>query len=287
MKYLLLMLFLFTSITFASVHQEIRILEQKSGGRLGISAIDTGTGQLIEYRARERFLFCSTFKVMGVAAVLKKSMKDNLLLNRTIHYTKKDLVEYSPVTEQHVHDGMSVVELSKATITMSDNTAINLLMHILGGPKSISDFARTIGDHQFNLTSWEPDLNSAIPGEKRDTTTPKAMRESLKKLLLGSVLNAKQQKLLRDWLVHNTTGDHRIRSGVPNYWIVAEKTGTGSYGTTNDIGIVYPLHCKPIDLVIYFTQKEKNATANESVIASATKILISEFRKTNKCLQDT
>ena len=287
MKHLLSILLLFASASFASVHQAIKTIEQKSGGRLGISAIDTGTGQVIEYRAQERFPFCSTFKVMGVAAILKASMKDDLLLNRKIHYTKKDLVEYSPITQQHVHDGMSVAELCGATITMSDNTAINLLMHVLGGPEAISDFARIIGDHQFNLTHWEPNLNSAIPGEKRDTTTPKAMMESLKNLVLGTVLNAKQKELLLDWLTHNTTGNHRIRAGVSHQWIIADKTGTGGYGTTNDIGIVYPSHCKPIVLVIYFTQKEKNATANESVIASATKILMSEFRNTNKCLQDT
>lgn len=278
-------MFLFCSSSFASIHQEIKIIEQKSNGRLGVSAIDTETGQLIEYRSQERFPFCSTFKVMGVAAILKASMSDQSLLNQKIHYVKKDLVEYSPITEKHVGDGMTVAELCHATLTTSDNTAMNLLMRILGGPEAVSHFARTIGDDRFNLMRWEPELNSAIPGEKEDTTTPKAMRVSIQKLLLGSVLDTKQKSLLQNWLIHNTTGDHRIRAGVPNQWIAADKTGTGGYGTTNDIGILYPPHCKPIVLVVYFTQKEKNAAANEAIIASVTKVLINQFEKTDKCLR--
>ena len=284
MTFLFSLLLLWSSVSFASVHQTIQVLEEKSGGRLGISAIDTNNHHVIEYRSAERFPFCSTFKVMGVAAILTASMKDGVFLKRKIHYTKKELVEYSPITEKHINDGMTIAELCHATITTSDNTAMNLLMRLLGGPNAVSAFARTIGDHQFHLTRWEPELNSAIPDEKRDTTTPKAMRMSLQELLLGSALKHEQRKLLRDWLIHNTTGDHRIRAAVSKKWVVADKTGTGGYGTTNDIGIVYPPHCKPIVLAIYFTQKEKNAPANEAIIASVTKTVMNEFGKTNSCL---
>lgn len=277
-------LFILTSTAFASVHQEIQAIEQQLNGRLGISAIDTQTNELIEYRADERFPLCSTFKVMGVAAILKASMGDSSLLDRTIYYQKKDLVKYSPSTEKHIKRGMSVAALCKAAITKSDNTAINLLMTIVGGPVAVLEYARSIGDRQFNLIHWEPELNSAIPGDKADTTTPRAMRVSLQKLLLGSHLNMKQRTLLQNWLIHNTTGDHRIRAGVPNNWVVADKTGSGDYGTTNDIAIVYPPHCKPIVLAIYFTQKNKNALTNESILAQTTQKLVNKFKKTNKCL---
>lgn len=283
---LLPLLLILSSLAFASIQQKLQIIEEKSGGQIGVSAIDTEMHHIIEFHSQKRFPFCSTFKVMGVAAILKASMKDDLLLQQTIHYQKKDLITYSPITEKHLTYGMTISELCKATITTSDNTAMNLIMHILGGPTAVTEFARTIGDNKFNLTRWEPDLNSAIPGEKRDTTTPKAMRISLQKLLLGVVLNIKQRELLNDWLIHNTTGDRRIRAGVSDQWIVADKTGTGEYGTTNDIGIVYPLHCKPIVLSIFFTQKDKHAIPNEAVIALITKILINEFEKTNKCLQN-
>lgn len=283
-KFLLLLLLVSSSQVFASIYQEIRAIETKSGGIIGISAIDTETHQIIEYQSQKRFPFCSTYKVMSVAAILKTSMQDNSLLKRKIHYQQKDLITYSPITKKHLTDGMSVAELCKATITTSDNTAINLLIHILGGPTQVTAFARTIGDNQFNLTRWEPYLNSAIPGDKRDTTTPKAMRISLQNLVLGSVLNKKLRELLRDWLIHNKTGNHRIRAGVPN-WIVADKTGTGDYGTTNDIGIIYLPHCKPIILSIFFTQRNKKAVPNETLIALTTRMLINEFEKTNKCLQ--
>ena len=266
MTYLFSLLLVLSSVSFASIQQTMQALEEKSGGRLGVSAVDTNNHHVIAYRSEEHFPFCSTFKVMGVAAVLHASTKDPAYLQRKIHYTKQDLVAYSPITEKHLNEGMLITELCQATITTSDNTAINLLMHLLGGPAAISGFAKTIGDHQFYLTRWEPTLNSAIPGEKRDTTTPSAMRLSLQKLILGSALPSEQRTLLRDWLIHNTTGNNRIRAAISKRWKVADKTGTGEYGTTNDIGVIYPPHCKPIVLAIYFTQKQKRAPANEAII---------------------
>lgn len=284
MKFLLFLCMAISLNTFAAISQEIKAFEDSSGGRVGVSAIDTTTNKIITYRGNERFPFCSTFKFIGVSAILKANMKKSSLLSQHIQYTKKDLVEYSPVTAKHVKDGMSVAQLCEATLSTSDNSAMNFLMKILGGPKTVTQFSRKIGDHVFNLTRWEPDLNTAIPNDIRDTTSPDAMRLSMQRILLGSVLGKMERNLLRQWLIHNTTGSNRIRSSVPSNWIVGDKTGTGGYGTTNDIAIIYPPNCKPIILVIYFTQKEKNAVPNESVVALVTKSVIHEFLKTDQCL---
>ena len=81
---------------------EFRKLEETSGGRLGVSATDTETGWRIQYRADERFPFCSTFKVLLVAAILKKSETEPGLLEKNISYTKKDLVSWSPITKNYL-----------------------------------------------------------------------------------------------------------------------------------------------------------------------------------------
>ncbi|KTC76803.1 class A beta-lactamase [Legionella brunensis] len=268
-----------------SLQGKLAELEASSGGRIGISAINTANDMRLQYRAEERFPFCSTFKMMGVAAVLKKSMMVSGLLQQRINYKKEDLIVYSPVTEKHLRDGMTIAELCIAAIQQSDNTAIDLLIKKLGGRKAINVFAHSIGDLSFRLDRLEPELNSAIPGDVRDTSTPAAMEKSLQRLGLGNGLALPQRELLQTWLKGNTTGGARIRASVPKGWIVGDKTGTGDYGTTNDIAIIWPPKCPPIVVAIYFTQTKKDAAPNNEVIASATRLLLNTFARTDECIK--
>lgn len=255
--------------------QKLAQLERSANGRIGVSAIDLGSKKQIQYRADERFPVCSTFKAIAVSAILKKSENDKNLLQQKVKYTKEDLVTYSPVTEKHIADGMTVFDLSEAVMTKSDNTAVNLLMKKIGGPRGVTQFARSIGDTTFRLDRWEPDLGTAIPGNVRDTSTPKAMATTFQKLVIGNVLKASQRDQLQEWLKNNTTGDKKIRAGVPKGYVVGDKTGSGEYGATNDIAIIWPpKNQKPIVIAIYFTQNQKDAKWRDDVVAFATKIVI-------------
>ncbi|MRV70272.1 class A beta-lactamase [Duganella sp. FT92W] len=253
---------------------QLAALERSAGGRLGVAVLDTGSGKQVLHRAGERFAFCSTFKTMVAAAILARGTKEPDLLARRIHYTKADLVTYSPATEQHVADGMTVAALCEAAIQLSDNSAANLLMKILGGPQAVTAYARAIGDQEFRLDRWETELNTAIPGDARDTTTPAAMMQSVNRLLLGDALGAPQRKQLVDWMVGTVTGNERIRAGSPAGATVADKTGTGSYGVTNDIGVVWPKGKAPVVVVVYYTGTDKDSKARSDVIASATRIAL-------------
>jgi beta-lactamase class A len=270
----------------ASIQKKFAELEATSDGRLGVSAINTANNARIQYRAEERFPLCSTSKVMVVAAILKQSEENESLLQKRITYRKKEVEKsgYTPITQQHLTNGMSVNELCQAAIEYSDNMAMNLLMKILGGPRAVNAYAESINDHTFRLDRWEPELNTA-PGDNRDTTTPNAMANSLKQLTLGDVLAPPQQEQLKTWLKNNTTGNARIRAGVPKGWIVGDKTGTGDYGTSNDIAIIWPPNCSPIILAIYFTQNKKEATLRENVIASTTHLVLDEFAKSDQCIK--
>jgi beta-lactamase class A len=249
-------------------------LEQALAGRLGVFAIDTANGDRLSYRADEYFPMCSTFKVILASAILKRSTQIDGLMQQRIKYQQSDLVTYSPITERYVKDGMTVDALCTAAIQYSDNTASNLLMTILGGPVAVTTFARSIGDRQFQLDRWETALNSSIPGDRRDTSTPNAMAISLQRLAFGDTLEPRLQLQLRVWLQGNTTGATRIRAGVPADWQVGDKTGTGDYGTANDIGLLWPPRRSPVVVAIYTTQGEKDAKARNDVIASAARIVV-------------
>lgn len=267
-----------TTANNRAIEVRLAALEASSGGRLGVVMLDAGGGTVAAYRSSERFPLCSTFKVVLAAAVLKWSTMEPGLLERRIMYNKDELVFWSPVTEKHITEGMSVADLCAATMQYSDNTAANLLLKLLGGPQALTDFARSINDPAFRVDRWETDLSEALPGDERDTTTPESMANSLWKVAFSDVLPLPQREMLFGWLKSNTTGDASIRAGVPAGWAVGDKTGGGGYGTTNDIAVLWPPEGNPLILVVYFTQSTPDASARKDVIAAAARLLIEDLR---------
>ena len=250
-------------------------LERRAGGRLDVAAWRAGGGgggggkRTIDWRGDERFPFCSTAKVMVAATVLARARREPGLLDERVRYRKADLVSWSPVTERHVDDGMTVADLCAAALQVSDNSACNLLLDRIGGPAAVTVFARRLGDTAFRMDRRETELNTAIPGDPRDTTTPRAMAKSLEALLLEEALAPDARRRLLDWMLANTTGKERIQAGFPAGWRVADKTGTGDYGTTNGVGIVFPPQGEPVIVAIYYT----GSTSDSKVVAAAAAIV--------------
>lgn len=252
-------------------HPEFTALERALNGEIGVAAIDGASGRAIGYRQDRRFPMCSTFKTVLAAAMLARADAVPPLLDKRLALPKESFVSYSPITGKHAGDAMSVAELCAAALQYSDNTAANTLMRELGGPSALTQYARALGDEHFRLDRWETELNSAIPGDERDTTTPSAMAQTLRKLLLQDGLAPSRQSQLREWMLGNTTGDSRIRAAVPAGWRVADKTGTGSYASASDIAVIYPPDRAPIVLAIYTRQPARDAEARSDIIAQAAK----------------
>lgn len=255
---------------------QLAALEREAGGRLGLAVRDPATGRRFAYRGGERFPLCSTFKLVLAAAVLRKSQDDPGLLEQLAAYGPGALLAWAPVTRRNLEQGrpMTVADLCAAAIQVSDNTAANLLLGKLGGPKALMAYARSLGDQAFRLDRVEPGLNSALPGDPRDTTTPEAMARTVEKLVLGDALAAPQRRQLADWLKGNTTGGESIRAGAPAGWMVGDKTGSGGYGTTNDVAVLWPPQGGPLVLAVYFTQAQKDAPARKDVLAAATRLVL-------------
>lgn len=249
-------------------------LERELHGELGVAAVDSAGGRTVGHRLDQRFPLCSTFKAVLAAALLARAGGAPGLLDKRLRLPKADFVSYSPITGKHVDDEMSVAELCAAALQYSDNTAGNALLRELGGPDALTRYARALGDTRFRLDRWETALNSALPGDERDTTTPLAMARTLQKLLLQDGLAPAEQARLRGWMLGNTTGGTRIRAAVPAGWQVADKTGTGDYGSANDVGVLYPPGRAPIVLAIYTRRTVKDAEARSDIVARAARIAL-------------
>lgn len=257
--------------------EDLKKLEEEFDVRLGVYAIDTGADKEISYRENERFAYTSTFKPLAVGAVLQTKSDEEL--EETITYSEEDLVTYSPITEQHVDEGMTLVEIADAAIRYSDNTAGNLLLEAMGGPDELETILRDIGDETIEMDRYETELNEAKPGDIRDTSTPKAMATTLQQYVLEDVLDADRREVLTNMLINNTTGDALIRAGVPDGWTVGDKTGAGGYGTRNDIGIIWPEGDEePIVIAIMSSRDEEDADYDDKLIEKATEIVLQELR---------
>ncbi len=258
-------------------------LEKRYQKKIGVAAINLGNQQSIEYRANELFPIQSTFKAFLVSYILKQSMTNPDLLKQRLKIKKADIVAWSPVTEQHIGNTMSVEELCRAAVSYSDNTATNLLLKISGGYQGLTAFIRRMGDSSFQIAHWEPSLNSN-PESDKDTATPVSIRDDLVKILKTDLLGSTQRKQLLHWMKNNTTGAHHIRSGIAKNWIVADKTGAGNYAVANDIAIIWPPHCQPIVLAVYTHGYHKQDKANNQVFAELTRLVIKHFAATDTCL---
>ncbi|MCH9641526.1 MAG: class A beta-lactamase [Actinomycetia bacterium] len=215
----------------------IEALERRYNVVVGLSAVDVPSGRRLTHRAKDRFAMCSTFKGYAAAAVLRKSERGELALTDAVTIEQADIISHSPVTRTRVGATMTLAELCQAAVQVSDNGAANWLLRVLGGPSAITDFARSIGDEESRLDRWETELNSAIPGDPRDTSTPLALGIGYRNLLAGSALEGAGRRQLKNWMLANETSS--LRAGLPAGWTSADKSGGGGYGTTNDVGIAY------------------------------------------------
>ena len=253
---------------------EFAAIERRVKGRLGVAVLDTASGRRLGYHADSRFPMCSTFKWLLVARILTRVENREEDLARLIKYSEADILAYAPITKQHLQEGrMSVSALAEAAVEYSDNTAANLLLATIGGPAGLTSWLRSIGDQVTRLDRNEPELNSATPGDKRDTTSPNAVVADLNTILLGKVLAESSRDLLIGWLKANTTGGARIRAGLPAGWTVGDKTGTGANGSTNDVAIVWPPGGKPVLIAAYLTGTRAKSDNCNSALADVGRIV--------------
>jgi len=261
-----------------TLYDYFNAIEKRTGGVLGVAAIDTTTGKTIDYHGEKRFAMCSTFKLLLVAAVLSRVDEKEDSLDRIISYQPSDLLDYAPITAKHIDKGgMKLSELCAAAIEYSDNTAANLLFKVIGGPGGLTAYIRSLGDSVTRFDRIEPFLNSNIQGDDRDTTTPKAMRDTILKLVIGNCLSPESRKQLEEWLIAFKTGSERLRAGIPSSWRVGNKTGTGLNGATNDVAVLWPPNRSPMIIAVYFTNAQVSAKECNAVIAEVGHIITTEF----------
>ncbi|PQV54692.1 class A beta-lactamase [Paraburkholderia sp. BL21I4N1] len=248
-------------------------IERRYGGRLGLFAVDTGSGRTLAYRADERFLMCSTFKGLLVAQVLARVDAGKEKLERLVHYTERDLIFTSPITKANVAQGaMSVGALCQAAVEVSDNTAAILLMRSTGGPAALTRFMRDLGDTVTRSDRYEPESNQY--SGLLDTTTPRAIATSAARILLGDVLSHQSRRQLEEWMVACKPGLNRLRAALPADWLAGDRPGTSVERETNDYAIVRPPGRSPLLVAAYYDAPGVSMELRETVLREAGHVFV-------------
>jgi beta-lactamase class A len=237
----------------------LKAIHKRTGGRLGVHILDSQSGKRLTLDDDSRYAMASTFKVPLVASLLWQVDHGAFPLTQILPFDKSDLVANSPIIQKAVEQGgseLTVRDLCGAAVAFSDNAAANILLKAMGGPEALTQFMRSIGDETTRLDRNEPDLNSNLRGDERDTTTPHAMVESLLKIFTQSVLSLASRALLIDWMITSRNGLDRVRKGLPKSWQTGNKTGTGQYGAVNDLVVTWPPERRPILIAVYMSESK-------------------------------
>ena len=247
-------------------------LEARLGGRLGVAALDVGSQRRVSWRGQERFPFCSTFKAFLAVAVLERVQRGEEQLDRAVPVVRADMIPHAPVTEKAIGRTLTIRELMQAAVEVSDNPAANILIREMGGIAVWRAWWPTFGDTTTLISRLEPDLNTALPDDPRDTCLPDQTLANIRELAFSDRLTPEHDQMIQGWLTASPTGPNRIKAGAPQGWTVAHKTGTGVNGTANDIGVAFPVSGSPVVLATYFTgATQASDDQRDAVIAEATR----------------
>ena len=281
MKKLLLLagLMVCSTLSYASqLNEDISLLEQQTSSRIGVSVWDTQADERWDYRGDERFPLMSTFKTLACAKMLSDMDSGKLSKNATAKVDERSIVVWSPVMDKLAGQNTRIEHACEAAMLMSDNTAANLVLNEIGGPKAVTMFLRTIGDKATRLDRIEPRLNEATPGDSRDTTTPNAILNTLRTLVEGDTLSYESRVQLKIWMQDNKVSDSLMRSVLPTGWSIADRSGAGGHGSRGINAIIWKENHRPVYISIYVTETELSLQARDQLVAQISQLILQKYK---------
>ena len=268
-----------SSVHANSIIKKIEEIESQLGARIGVSIYDVTDNKLWNYNGDTRFPLMSTFKTLACAKLLVDVEKGLQSFNTSSVITKSSLVKWSPVTKKHIGEKFTLKQACSAAMIMSDNTAANIVLTGIKGPKALTQFMRSIGDEVTRLDRFEPYLNEALDGDKRDTTTPNAIVKSLHTLLFGDALSQASKAKLKQWMIDNKVTGSLFRSVLPEHWSIADRSGAGGYGSRGITAVVWSDKRSPLIISIYLTQTDASFALRNKAIANIGKEIFTVYSK--------
>jgi len=239
-----------------SVEQQLGSLAAGSSADVGIAALDLNTGESVSIKGDTPFPMASTVKV-GIAA---------LYLSQVDH-GKKSLDD--------TIDGQPVRKLMGRMLIYSDNRAADILFRDVGGPSALRQWLTTNGVHGVHVDRTIAQLlaDKRDLFDVRDSSTPKAMVDLLRRLYRGELISAQSRNYLLGLMAQCETGKNRMKWLLPAGTPVEHKTGTLN-GLADDVGFITMPDGHRIAVAIF----ARGGSGRPQTIAAAARAIYDGFR---------
>jgi beta-lactamase class A len=286
-------------------------IERETGGRMGVYAIHLGDGRRLEWRPRERFPMASTYKVPISMIAAGRAHTQGLTLDEPVPVLPSDLRPApSPIADSVGSAGGTTTlgALIRSALMYSDNTASDVLLRWVGGPRAVTARFGVAGmrvdrpEGQIQLDwngvtqppppdQWSLDLfrrlRDAVPdaekqaaharfyADPRDTATPEGMATVLRGLEGSLGMPAGSRRFLLDAMAASVPGPNRLKGMLPAGTRVEHKTGTIGQ-ETNDVGLITLPDGARVAIAV-FVRAPGGTGPGEQAIARAAKLVYDLF----------
>lgn len=251
---------------------------------VGVSIIGNNGKDTISMNGDRRFPMQSVFKFHIALAVLSEIDKGKLSLDQKIEIGKDELLPedfWSPLRDENPNGGIFTIEkLIQYSVSHSDNTACDVLIRLVGTPKTVEEYIKKSGINDIQITFNEEEMQAKWENMFQNWITPKVASETLKLFYenKNNLLSKNSYDFFWKTNKETTTGKNRIRGRLPEGTVVAHKTGwsgtnkeTGITAAVNNIGIVFLPNGEYFIISVFVSESKENFDTNEKIIADIAK----------------
>jgi beta-lactamase class A len=256
---------------------QIEEIARAAQGRVGVAVTVLETGESVAVHGDEHFPMQSVYKLPIAMAALHAVDGGALALDGKVVVQAADLVPariYSPLRDRYPHGGveLSLRELLRLTVEVSDGTASDVVLRLAGGGESVTRFLRGLGVSGMVVATSEAEMARGDDVQYRNWATPLAAIQVLRAIQEGSGLSPSSRALLREFMFASVPGPRRIPGLLPAGTRVAHKTGTsrtfgGLTRATNDVGIVRLPDAWHLAVAVFVADSKADEATREAVIA--------------------
>ena len=249
----------------AALEEKFRAVAATAGGTVGVSVLNLETGRGASLRGNERFPMASVFKLAVAVELLSRADRGAVRLEQKMTLAPADMRPGGPLSERAPNGGtaLTVGELLEAMLVDGDNTAVDLLLPLAGGPEVVTAQLDAVGLGDIRVDRSELELAFDVAGvatapprptrslatiraaidsvpeaahreafakflaDPRDTTTPNALVQLLRQVQEGRRLTPDSRERLLALMVRTRAGAGRLKGQLPAGTPVAHRTGTG------------------------------------------------------------
>lgn len=273
---LLLTLIVGPAVAQPPLQQQIRTIAADAHGKVSVACSLPGTPLNCDLDPTAHPPMQSVFKLPLALTILHQVEQGKFSLDQPIRFLPEDRIlpkPYSPLQDKYPDAGVDIPlrTLLQMTVSLSDNTAADILLRLAGGTKIVSDYIASLGITGFRLQDGERALHHDKTLQYRNWFEPRGAVQLLRRIADHSPLTAEHTELLLSWMRPSTpTG--RLDGDLPSGTIVAHKSGTsdvdnGVAHATNDIGLIALPDGRQLAIAVFVTDSTADEATRIKVIA--------------------